>query len=107
MSFSFKNYFKNFTSSTGSSLANIGTFGIANTAESIFTGVKEHNEFNEKQRNIKNANAKIENDQRAQDKLDVISAEEEEKERLRKARQPGRRQALLNLEGGSSLLTGF
>ena len=107
MPFSFKNYFKEFTSSTGSTLMNLGTFGLANTGESIYEGVKDYNEFNEKQRANRNANAKLELDVAQKEKEDKIAADRDEAERLRQTRQPGRKQTLLNLQSNNSLLTGF
>tara|TARA_R100001198_G_scaffold79780_2_gene52187 strand:+ start:2539 stop:2862 length:324 start_codon:yes stop_codon:yes gene_type:complete len=107
MPFSFKNYFKSFTGSTGSTLANLGTFGMANSADAIFTGIKDHSEFNEMQRKNRNIDKYDWQANQELEKENKIIAEQDETERLRKSRQPGRRQTLLNLQSNNSLLTGF
>lgn len=111
MPFSFKGFFKDFTSSTGSSLANIGTFGLANAGEALFDGVKNIGDeiLNNSDNTARNKKMRELNDQEALDRqnLEKLSVDQQEAERLRKARQPGRRQTLLNLQGGTSLLTGF
>jgi len=111
MPFSFKGFFKDFTSSAGSSIANIGTFGLANTGEAIFKGGEnlfdeildnsENTEINKRNRALNKQS------EEAQKTLAQQALDQQQAERLRTARQPGRRQTLLNLQGGSSLLTGF